>query len=41
MFMGTPDSITGEEWLYKYSKIRFKEAKVAEWNDVSGVLKIE
>lgn len=39
--MGTPDSITGEEWLYKYSTIRFNEGKVTEWNDVSGVLKIE
>jgi len=41
MSIGTPDSITGEEWLYKYSTIRFKEAKVAEWNEVSHVLKIE
>ncbi|WP_285842656.1 hypothetical protein [Metabacillus litoralis] len=41
MPMGTPHSITGEEWLYKYSTIRFNEGKVAEWIDVSGVLKIE
>ena len=41
---GTPSAIDvmsyTEMWRYQYSTITFRDNKVIEWNDISGILKV-
>ncbi len=41
---GTPSAIDVmayiEKWRYQYSTITFRDNKVIEWNDISGILKV-